>query len=59
LGCVDLSRCAKVKILRLRKGRGYSVRIPKEVAERMNLKDKEKVEVYADYEEGLIIYKPF
>jgi len=59
LGCVDLSKCVKVKILKLRKGRGYFVRIPKEVADKMNLKDKEKVEVYVDYENELIIYKPF
>jgi len=56
----DLSKCVKVKILKLRKDqKGYFVRIPIEVAEKMNLKDKEKVEIYADYENGLIIYKPF
>jgi len=60
LGCVDIDRCVKVKILKLRRNsKGYFVRIPNEVAEKMNLKDKEKVEVYADYENGLIIYKPF
>jgi len=60
LGCVDLSKCVKVKILKLRKKpKGIDVRIPKEVAEKMNLKDKEKVEVYVDYENELIIYKPF
>jgi len=60
LGCVDLSRCVKVKILKLRRGsKGYFVRIPNEVVEKMNLRDREKVEVYADYENELIIYKPF
>ncbi|PUA32394.1 MAG: hypothetical protein B7O98_06995 [Zestosphaera tikiterensis] len=60
MGCVDLSRCVKVKILKLRKKqKGVDVRIPKEVVEKMNLKGKEKVEVYVDYENGLIIYKPF
>jgi len=60
LGCVDIDRCVKVKILKIVKSpRGYRVRIPNEVVERMNLKDKIKVEVFVDYENGLIIYKPF
>lgn len=60
MGCVDIDRCVKVKILKIVKSpRGYRVRIPNEVVERMNLKDKIKVEVFVDYENGLIIYKPF
>jgi len=39
--------------------RGYRVRIPNEVVEKMNLKDKKKVDVFIDYENGFIIYKPF
>jgi len=45
LGCVDLSRCVKVKIVE-EEAEGGDVGITKEVADRMNLKDKEKVEVY-------------
>jgi len=29
------------------------------VVERINLEDRERVEVYADYENGLIIYRLF
>lgn len=62
MGYIDLNRCEKVKILKIREikgGRGYTVRIPSEVAEKMGLRSKRKVEVFVDYENGLIIYRPF
>jgi len=65
-----LERCKKVAIVKIvkvrrikdkRTGRvkGYFVRIPTEVAMNMELEGKEKAEVYADYKNGLITYKPF
>jgi antitoxin component of MazEF toxin-antitoxin module len=57
---MNIERCVKVKILKLRRtGKGFFVRIPNEVVEKLHLESKEKVEVYVDYDNGLIIYKPF
>lgn len=47
---IGLEKCKKTK-------KGYFAKIPDEVAERMNLEGKGGVEVYADYEKGLAIYK--
>jgi len=66
LGCIDLSRCEEVAILKIhireitrndRKYLRYEVRVPAAAANILNLRGGERVEVYADYSSKLIIYR--
>ena len=48
----------KIKILKIqKKAKGFFVRIPSEIAEDLELEEKEKVMVYIDRERERIIYE--
>jgi len=66
LGCIDLSRCEEIAILKIhirertkgdKKYFRYEVRVPAVATNILNLRGDERAEVYADYSNKLIIYR--
>lgn len=52
--------CEEITILKIRKRpKGWYLRIPLEVIRKLGLLEEDKVEVYIDPENKLIIYRPF
>ncbi len=60
MSCTNLYLCREITILKIRKRpKGWYLRIPVEAIRKLGLFEEDKVEVYIDPENKLIIYRPF